>query len=66
MLSIPEIINRQCQTETREYHLGFMKLTGEKRSTREKTPTHWNFAHHKYPMDWAGIESDPPRWEAGD
>jgi hypothetical protein len=24
-----------------------------------------HFVHHKYHMDWPGIEPEPPRWEAG-
>jgi hypothetical protein len=25
-----------------------------------------HFVHHKSHMNWPGIESGPPRWEAGD
>jgi hypothetical protein len=31
-----------------------------------KNRSQCNFVHHKSHMDWHGIESGSPRWEAGD
>jgi hypothetical protein len=31
-----------------------------------KNLSQYHFVHHKFHMDWLGIEPGPPRWEAGD
>jgi hypothetical protein len=31
-----------------------------------KNLSKWYFVHHKFHMDWHGIEPASPRWEAGD
>jgi hypothetical protein len=41
------------------------KLLGETEVVGENMPQ-WHFVHHKSHMAWPELESQPPRWEAGD
>jgi hypothetical protein len=41
------------------------ELTGETEVLRENLPQ-CHFIHHKSHMTWPGLETGPPRWEAGD
>ena len=45
---------------------GGMILTGEKRSTQEKSVSQCHFVHHKSHTNWPEIETGPRRWQAGD
>jgi hypothetical protein len=42
------------------------KIDKEKPKYLEKTLSQFHFVHRKSHMDRPGIESGPPRWEAGD
>jgi hypothetical protein len=37
-----------------------------KTNNSEKNLSQYHFVHHKFHMDWPGIEPGPPRWEAGE
>jgi hypothetical protein len=42
------------------------EMDGENRSTRGKNLSQCHLVHHKSHMGYPGIETGPPRWEAGD
>jgi hypothetical protein len=39
---------------------------GKPKYSGGKNLSQCHFVHHKSPMDWPGIETGPPRWEASD
>jgi hypothetical protein len=43
-----------------------MKLTGKNPKYSGENLSQCHFIHHKYHMNWPGIEPGPPQWEAGD
>jgi hypothetical protein len=37
---------------------------GKQKYSDKKKPFHWHFTLHKSRMDWRGVETEPPQWEA--
>jgi hypothetical protein len=59
------IIVQPCDEDDEVFHFnGALVEWNSKYSDKNLSQCH--FVHHKSHMDWTGIESGPPRWEAGD